>query len=353
MGRGDSGRDRLRDLAVGDAIRDFASALRAGDARESEAAINQLRQLVKGIDPIAMRERMNVPEDAGEWEEGLVRILSRIPDGWGRWIRCGKGWYPLVCGLDMALAELDPDYEVHQVKEKFGTLSYYAAPSEGLDEAKREQFEFLIGEAEAVSASICENCTRPGSMHKTRSASAWYRTLCGDCAATATSGSGEPYLTSGAWEAWWAEEQPRYLAAKKARFAKRMQGRRVIVLTDDPAFDRLSFEATVVREAEEAQQRINENWDEVWVGSGEAAEAAVAALAERYRDHYEAQKADKEAYFARAHAEGKRVLGYTLKPPADAPTVVGVGSYKTRVSRRPLNGYGFRESHVDPALYLA
>ena len=68
---------------------------------------------------------MHIPEDAGNHEEDLRKILSRIPDMWGRWISCDKGWYPLIIELDQKLAEIAPDYTLHQVKEKFGTLRYY------------------------------------------------------------------------------------------------------------------------------------------------------------------------------------------------------------------------------------
>ncbi len=55
----------------------------------------------------------------------ITAILQRIPKTWGREIRCAKGWYPLIGALDKELSALCPDYELHQVKEKFGTLRYY------------------------------------------------------------------------------------------------------------------------------------------------------------------------------------------------------------------------------------
>lgn len=67
----------------------------------------------------------HVPSDSGEHREDLRRILERIPLNWGRWISCDKGWYPLVIELDQKLAEIEPNYTLHQVKEKFGTLRYY------------------------------------------------------------------------------------------------------------------------------------------------------------------------------------------------------------------------------------
>jgi hypothetical protein len=68
---------------------------------------------------------LHVPEDAGEHAAGLERMLRRIPDGWGRWVRCDAGWYELLVQLDEQIAALLPDYEIHQMKEKYGTLRFY------------------------------------------------------------------------------------------------------------------------------------------------------------------------------------------------------------------------------------
>jgi hypothetical protein len=76
-------------------------------------------------DPNSFLNQYHVPEDAGEHAEDLRKILERIPLRWGRWISCGPGWYPFIIELDRKLAEIAPDYQLHQVKEKFGTLRYY------------------------------------------------------------------------------------------------------------------------------------------------------------------------------------------------------------------------------------
>jgi len=77
------------------------------------------------IDLDAMLNSYHIPEDAGEFREGLSNILKRIPLNWGRWISCDKGWYPLLVELDGKLSEICSDYEIHQVKEKYATLRYY------------------------------------------------------------------------------------------------------------------------------------------------------------------------------------------------------------------------------------
>lgn len=70
-------------------------------------------------------DELLVPQDAGEHAPGLTKILQRIPSGWGRWISCGRGWYDRLVALDTEIESFLPDYEVHQVKEKYGELRYY------------------------------------------------------------------------------------------------------------------------------------------------------------------------------------------------------------------------------------
>jgi hypothetical protein len=113
-----------------------------------------------------------VPNDAGESAEGLAAIIARIPPGWGRWIGCGRGWYPLLIEIDTRLSSLDPDYEVHQVKEKYGGLRYYYQfVTEGVDWKQGEDIE---DEAERRSYAICEVCGEPGHCRD----GGWLQTLC-------------------------------------------------------------------------------------------------------------------------------------------------------------------------------
>ena len=74
---------------------------------------------------------IHMPRDAGAYADGLLAIMERIPDRWGRWISCDAGWYPLLIELDTELAALCPDYVVHQAKSKFGGLRYYVALPDG------------------------------------------------------------------------------------------------------------------------------------------------------------------------------------------------------------------------------
>lgn len=115
---------------------------------------------------------LHMPKDAGEYAGALEVLMRRIPDGWGRWISCGAGWYPIIVELDRDLASLDPDYELHQVKEKFGGLRFYAHSG---NPDVREAFAARIEQAEQLCDRTCETCGAPGELHNEFS---WLRTLC-------------------------------------------------------------------------------------------------------------------------------------------------------------------------------
>lgn len=57
-------------------------------------------------------------------------------------------WYDIVIEAGNRLKEVDPDYTIIQIKEKFGGLRYYYGTSEGLSEAHRERMKEIIDEAE-------------------------------------------------------------------------------------------------------------------------------------------------------------------------------------------------------------
>lgn len=117
-------------------------------------------------------DALHLPKDAGEHTIALEAILRRIPDGWGKWISCDAGWYPIIVELDRDLAALDPDYELNQVKEKFGGLRFYA---HSRNPDLREAFAERIKQAEQAAGRTCETCGAPGELHDEFS---WIRTLC-------------------------------------------------------------------------------------------------------------------------------------------------------------------------------
>ena len=202
--------------------------------------------MMEKIDLDVILDTPVLPRDAGEYAEGLTKIISRIPPHWGRWVQCGKGWYPLICELDEKLAAIFPDYELHQVKEKFGTLRYYIGfpeinpqccldryaerPVEGavnpkwlyrIERTLQEQYDLdqwfcefekhlegedhvnqwdaleperdrirecsermynIINEYEDRTVRTCETCGKEAALASTGGRGSWYKTLCTECA---------------------------------------------------------------------------------------------------------------------------------------------------------------------------
>jgi hypothetical protein len=174
----DAQKIRLR-ATVSD-ITEMSTGLRAGTATpdDVESAFSRLQSC--DIDRNALVDAMHIPPDAGPHAPALAKILQRIPDGWGRWISHAAGWYPIVVACDQHLATIDRDYVVHQIKEKFGTLRYYCAPSSESTEVFGA-FDAITIEAERMSAITCEHCGEPGVLHEIRSR---VKTLCHCCADT-------------------------------------------------------------------------------------------------------------------------------------------------------------------------
>lgn len=85
-------------------------------------------------------------------------IDDRIPDGWKGNSFIPPGWRNLVRMLNKELLEVAPNYELHQVKSKFGTLRYYIDLDfvEG-DETQDKVYE-IIDKYEQLSAHTCEVC---------------------------------------------------------------------------------------------------------------------------------------------------------------------------------------------------
>ena len=149
-------------------------------------------------------------------QNDLVKAYPKIFKNVDFGIECNDGWYDLLDTLcytmqrhcDVAntryiietdkyqfVVEGDPEYVqvvAAQVKEKLGTLRFYA---DGVDNAT----EGMIQMAEAMSGRVCELC---GSPAKTSRGSGWFHTTCDACNKRIRlerkgwkSGSAEEFLT--------------------------------------------------------------------------------------------------------------------------------------------------------------
>lgn len=82
----------------------------------------------------------------------------------------GPGWVPILDRLAEDLVAMGWDRDLHQVKEKFGTLRFYIGNS-------CQVMEERIDKAEDESAVTCEECGKPGTSR----GGGWVVTNCDEC----------------------------------------------------------------------------------------------------------------------------------------------------------------------------
>ena len=97
----------------------------------------------------------------------------------------GPGWIPILDRLAADLKAMGWNGSVQQIKEKFGTLRFYANPV-GVPEEQSDAFQQRIWEAERESGTICEDCGASGTTGA-RPGRYWILTLCDTCRGGPTS----------------------------------------------------------------------------------------------------------------------------------------------------------------------
>ena len=100
-------------------------------------------------------------------------IYRRLEAGGDCGSGVGPGWLPLIERLNEDLRDIDPEYTIGQIKEKFGGLRFYAYSK--LSEANYTRWMNLIQEAEDTSYSTCEVCGGKGYRNNY---GGWIKTLC-------------------------------------------------------------------------------------------------------------------------------------------------------------------------------
>lgn len=93
------------------------------------------------------------------------------------WYGCiaPDGWKDIILEADAMLSYIDPDYEIHQIKEKFGTLRYYYGSKYEYDTIQERIMQAIAAWAEQKSSIVCEICGKYGSLDDSRY---YIRTLC-------------------------------------------------------------------------------------------------------------------------------------------------------------------------------
>jgi hypothetical protein len=103
------------------------------------------------------------------------RNVTRICDGFA----CSDGWFDIIYNLSKKISEECPRVKAFQVKEKLGTLSFYAGC---IQKNKLDKIYDLISLAEKESSETCELCgSKEGTKVKTSEGSFYIRALCRKC----------------------------------------------------------------------------------------------------------------------------------------------------------------------------
>jgi hypothetical protein len=121
---------------------------------------------------------MEERDPIGVWQEKYP-LCFKNKCSYGLDFRCGDGWIVLIDTLFSKIenhlrtcdADANKDFVIEQIKEKFGSLRFYAM------NADMEIYE-MINEAEAESSKTCDECGAAGVLSIRQR---WYKTLCSSC----------------------------------------------------------------------------------------------------------------------------------------------------------------------------
>ena len=105
-------------------------------------------------------------------QAAVEMLKKKIGPGYWKSIDVDEGWYQLVIDCDKELTQIDPNYQIAQIKQKFGGLRYYFQSSSS---NAYNAMEEVVRKYETIAAVTCESTGEAGVLM--RSKSGWYRTL--------------------------------------------------------------------------------------------------------------------------------------------------------------------------------
>jgi hypothetical protein len=107
-----------------------------------------------------------------ELNRKITLLKLKIKPPYLPYIDVDEGWYQLVLDCDKELSEIDPKYDLQQIKEKFGGLRFYFQPS---DPSLRNEMDAVVAKYEEIAGRTCEATGGSGVLMK--SIGNWYKTL--------------------------------------------------------------------------------------------------------------------------------------------------------------------------------
>jgi hypothetical protein len=152
-----------KENALEQAINITALKFKDGQSQQVDAALRNLSSFT-----ITLGNRR-------ELQKQIEKLKQKIFPGYRKSIDVDEGWYQLVVDCDKELTGVDPNYQIYQVKEKFGGLRYYTRPSNLDDKHTLMRISDIISKYEDIAWTTCSATGAPGVLMK--SIGGWRKTL--------------------------------------------------------------------------------------------------------------------------------------------------------------------------------
>ena len=102
----------------------------------------------------------------------VAKLIDKFMPEYYKSVDVDEGWYQLVIDCDRELTQIDPHYQIAQIKEKFGGLRYYFHPSQSDTSSAMHE---VVAKYEAIAAVTCEATGGLGVLMK--GVGGWLKTL--------------------------------------------------------------------------------------------------------------------------------------------------------------------------------
>lgn len=149
--------------ALEQAVNITASKFKDGQSRQVDEALRNLTtfKITLGNRPELLKK--------------IEKLKKKIVQEYRKTIDVDEGWYQLLVDCDEELTGVDPNYQIYQVKEKFGGLRYYTRPSNIDDKDTLKRIADIIAKYEDIASKTCSATGGPGVLMK--SIGGWRKTL--------------------------------------------------------------------------------------------------------------------------------------------------------------------------------
>ena len=105
----------------------------------------------------------------------VAKLIDKFVPEYYKSVDVDEGWYQIIIDCDNLLTAIDPNYQIAQIKQKFGGLRYYFQPSDVNNGELYVKMNAVVLAYEKIASVTCEATGKPGVLMKSRSG--WFKTL--------------------------------------------------------------------------------------------------------------------------------------------------------------------------------